>query len=81
MALLYKIHIQGDSDNTTPFPHITISSCKLQLAEISTTATYVYRDGCLGISVVLSLPPCMIVYIFCRPVPSLQSVDLYEIIL
>ena len=42
MALVYKVHIQGGSDNTAPFPHNHpyISSCKLQL-EISTAATYV----------------------------------------
>ena len=43
MGLVYKVYIQGGSDNTAPFAHNPpyISSCKLQLAEISTAATYV----------------------------------------
>ena len=51
MALVYKVHSQGGSDNTKPFPcsHPYISSCKLQPAEISTAATYVrivMWEGC-----------------------------------
>ena len=43
MALVYKVHIQGGSNNTTPLPnkYPYINSCKLQLSEISTAATYV----------------------------------------
>ena len=47
MALAYKVHIQGGGDNTALFPYNRpyISSCKLQLAVISTAATFVY--GCI----------------------------------
>ena len=40
MALVYKMHIQGGSYSTAPFPHNHpyISSCILQLDEISTAA-------------------------------------------
>ena len=44
MTLVYKLHIQGGSDSTTPFPnnhpYITISSCKSQLAETSFYCSY-----------------------------------------
>ena len=46
-----QIHsIQGGSDNTAPFPHNHpyINSCKLQLDEISTAATYVGMHGYVG---------------------------------
>ena len=79
MALVYKVytHIQSGSDNTAPFSHNHpyISSCKLQLAEISTTATYVGMvmwEWCC----VITAKPFMC--ILCRPVSSLHSV--YEII-
>ena len=45
MALVYKVHIQGGSDNTAPFPQVTTCYC-----------SYLCRDG---YGVVLSLPPCM----------------------
>ena len=43
MAVVYKLHIQGGSDNTMPFPlnHPYISTCMLQPAQMSTAATYV----------------------------------------
>ena len=41
MALVYKVHIQGGSDNTTPFPHN--HSCNFQLTENSTAAASTYE--------------------------------------
>ena len=73
MALVYKAHIQGGSDNTASFPHNHpyISSCKLRLAEISTAisitppslaglGSYVYgiRDTCsLGTCMLIGIQP------------------------
>ena len=45
MVLICKVHLLGGSENTAPLlhshPYIPVSSCKLQLAGISTAATYV----------------------------------------
>ena len=80
MALVYKVHIQGGSDNTTPSPHNHpyISSCKLQLAVISTAATYV---GMVmwGWCCVITAP--LYVYFVDQCHASLHSFDFYEIIL
>ena len=69
MALVYKVHIQSCSDNTTPFlhSHSYISSCKLQLAKISITATYVEMAMWEWFCVVITT---MYLYILCRLVPS-----------
>ena len=49
MALVFKVHIQGGSDNTAPFPHSHpyTSSCKLQLAEISTAGMVMWEWCCV----------------------------------
>ena len=76
---LQSTHIQGGSDNTAPFPrnHPYISSCKLQLGEISTAAKllmYSYRGGNDG--AVLSLPPCTCTLVD----PCMASLHSFEII-
>ena len=53
MALVHKVHIQGALPQL-PHNHQYISSCKLQLAEISTAATYV-----LMVMWNWWLPPCV----------------------
>ena len=43
MAVVYKLRMHGGEDNTASLPHnhLYISSCKIQLAGIFTTAIYV----------------------------------------
>ena len=45
-VLVYKVRIQGGSDNTAPFTHNYpyISRCKLQHAVVSSAATFHYTD-------------------------------------
>ena len=88
LALVYKKRInknkdiQGGSDNTAP-SHITITaplyiiSRKLQLAEISTAATYVGMIMCEWRCVITAT---LYVYFVDHAVPFLHLFDFYEII-
>ena len=78
VALVYKVHIQGGSYKS-PFPHNHpyISSCKLQIAEIPTAATYVGMvmwEWCCVITVTLY------VYFVDQCHHYIYPLDFYEII-
>ena len=72
MALVYKVHIQGGSDNTALFPHNHpyISSCKLQLNKF--LLQLVLRDGYVG---VVLCSPCHLV---CVPYTGFISANFRE---